>query len=130
MNNSNHPETNALPEIHINLTAMTLADKTSLAFLLLESMAADWKKAGVRTVSHTLPMVMAQEGDQIAVQCFDAPGHTCCGKPARRIPCLLPVELVDVEHIREILDQERRGEAGRDGVARLRALFKKEGDQQ
>lgn len=122
-----HCEAAALPENHINLAAMSLADKTTLAFLLLESMAADWKKAGVRTQPHHLPIPITQGTDQIGIQCFDVPAHSCCDKPARRIPCLLGVELVDVDHLREILEQERRQDVGKAGIAHLRSLFKGEG---
>lgn len=111
-----HCEAAALPEIHINLSAMTLAELNNLQIAVAMSAAPKWRAMGVEMTPHPIPLI-AMSGENVAVQYLKTSNHI-------NAVCHLVIELPSMASLTDAVSQKS---IYRRGYEAARALFKGRG---
>lgn len=113
-NNGINPEAAALPEIHINLSAVTLAELNDLLVTVAHAAAPKWREMGVEMTQHPIPVV-AMSGENVAVQYIKTGNHM-------NVVCHHVIELPSLPALAEVVSQKAIYQRGYDAMRKLVAL--------
>lgn len=111
-----HCEAAALPEIHINLSAMGLAELNSLQIAVALAAAPKWRAMGAEMTAYPLP-VIAMSGENVAVQYLK-------NRRMENVVCHLVIELPSMASLTDAVSQKS---IYRRGYEAVRKLFKSNG---
>ncbi len=104
-------EAAALPEIHFDLRAMSLADLNALQIAVALTAAEKWRALGVELTQHSLPLV-TMSGDNVAVQYLTTSSHI-------NAVCHIVVELPSLPSVADKVSQRNIYRRGYDAVRKL-----------